>query len=102
MTRDEKRQDDSGCKILQFRLRDDVEGHHQRAADKAGRDIGQPLDLSRYENPPENPQRDTENYKLRMVENVAAVVLLSALVAIAAFDVIGLEQIQHCALAGSC
>jgi hypothetical protein len=37
-----------------------------------------------------------------MVENVAAVVLLSALVAIAAFDVIGLEQIQHCAFAGSC
>ena len=93
-----KNQDDSGCKILQFRLRDDVEGHHQRAADKAGRDIGQLLDLSRYE----NPQRDTENYKLRMVENVAAVVLLSALVAIAAFDVVGLEQIQRCAFAGSC
>jgi hypothetical protein len=37
-----------------------------------------------------------------MVENVAAVVLLSALVAVAAFDFIGLEQSQHCASAIIC
>lgn len=98
MTRDAKRPDDSGCKILQFRLRDDVEGRLQRPVDKVERDIGQLLDLSRYE----NLQRDTENYKLRTVENVAAFVLLSALVAIAAFDVVGLEQIQRCAFAGGC
>jgi hypothetical protein len=63
-----------------------------------GEDIDQLLDLSRYE----EPGRDAGDYKARMVENVAAVVLLSVLVAFAAFDVISLEQIQHCASAGGC
>jgi hypothetical protein len=81
-----KRRDDSGCKILQFPPRDD--GHRKRDACDAGRDIGQLLDLSRYE----NPRGYTEDYKARMVENVAAVVLLFALVAIAAFGFISLEQ----------
>lgn len=93
-----KRQNDSGCKILQFRRRNDADEHRKRAAGNAGHDIGRLIDLSRYE----NPQRDTDDYKLRMVENVAVVVLLSALVAIAAFDLIDLEQIQHCAFTGSC
>ena len=66
--------------------------------ENAGRDIDQLLDLSRYE----EPGRDAGDYKARMVENVAAVVLLSVLVAFAAFDVISLEQIQHCASAGGC
>jgi hypothetical protein len=99
MTRGEpKRQDDSGCKILQFRSRHDADGHHKHAADHPGRDIDQLLDLSRYEKPP----RYTEDYKARMVENMAAVLLLSALVAVAAFDFIDLEQIQHCASATGC
>jgi hypothetical protein len=94
MTRGEpKRQDDSGCKILQFRQRDESDGHHKRTADCPGGDIDPLLDLSRYE----QPRRYTEDYKARMVENVAAVVLLSALVAVAAFDFIDLEQIQRCA-----
>jgi hypothetical protein len=37
-----------------------------------------------------------------MVENVAAVVVISALVAVAAFDFIDLEQIQRCAFAIVC
>jgi hypothetical protein len=37
-----------------------------------------------------------------MVENVAAVVLLFALVSIAAFSFVGLEQIQQRASAGTC
>lgn len=91
------RREDSGCKILQFRLRDDAHGH-QLAANNPRRDIDQMLDLSRYE----KSGRYTKNYKTRMVENVAAVVLLSALVAVAAFDFIGLEQSQHCASAIIC
>ena len=98
MTHGEKRQDDSGCKILQFRLRDESDGHHKHTADRPGRDIDPLLDLSRYE----QPRRYTEDYKARMVENVAAVVLLSALVAVAAFDFIGLEQSQRCASATGC
>jgi hypothetical protein len=89
---------DGCCKILQFRQRDDADAHRRCTVENAGRDIDQLLDLSRYE----EPGRDTGDYKARMVENVAAVVLLSALVAFAAFDVISLEQIQHCASAGGC
>jgi hypothetical protein len=96
------RRDDSGCKILQFRLRDDAHGH-QLAANNPRRDIDQMLDLSRYEKSGRYTSgRYTKNYKTRMVENVAAVVLLSALVAVAAFDFIGLEQSQHCASAIIC
>jgi hypothetical protein len=91
MTRDEpKGQDNTGRKILQFPLRD--------GADKRSADIDQMLDLSRYE----KPRGYTEDYKARMVENVAAVVLLSALVAVAAYDFIGLEQSQRCAYAIVC
>ena len=94
MTRGEQReQDDSGCKILQFRLRDDVDGHHKRSTGDPRRDIDQLLDLSRYE----KSSGYTEDYKARMLENMAAVVVISALVAVAAFDFIDLEQIQRCA-----
>jgi hypothetical protein len=91
-----KRPDDCSCTILQFRSRDD--GHLKGDACDAGRVIGPSPDLSRYE----NPRGYTKDYKARMVENVAAVVLLFALVSIAAFSFVGLEQIQHCASAGSC
>ena len=98
MTRGEpRRQEDSGCKILQFQPRA-TNGHRKGAVKNAERDIGQLLDLSRYE----DPGRNTDEFRARMVENAAAVVLLSVLVAFAAFDVISLEQIQHCASAGSC
>jgi hypothetical protein len=93
MTRDEpKRQHD--CKVLQFRLRDVADRQRERAADNAGRDIGQLLDLSRYEE--SGKDADEFEFKDRMVQNVAAVVVLSVFVAFAAFDVIRLEQIQHC------
>src|ERR1700722_5497198 len=99
MTRGEpKKRDDSGCKILQFRLRDDAEGHHKSTSYHPGRDIDQLLDLSRYE----KPRRYTEDYNARMVENVAAVIVISALVAVATFDFIDLEQIQRCASAIVC
>jgi hypothetical protein len=90
-----KGQDDSGCKILQFRLRG---GADKSSVDKPRREIDQMLDLSRYE----KPRGCTEDYKARMVENVAAIVLLSVLVALAAFDFIDLEQTQRCASAIVC
>jgi len=95
-----KKQDDSCCKILQFRLRDDADGHHKhkRPTDNPRRDIDQLLDLSRYE----KSSGYTEDYRARMVENVAAVVVISALVAVAAFDFIDLAQIQRCASAIVC
>ena len=104
MTRGEpKRQDDCKilqfpCKILQFPLRDTADRHPARAAKHARRDIDPLLDLSRYE----RPRRYTEDYKARMVENVAAVILLFALVAVATFDFIDLEKSQRCAYAIVC
>lgn len=88
---------EGGCKILPFRRRGDA-GDNSRPA--AGNEcyIDRLIDLSRYEELP----RYTDDYRCRMVENLAAVLLLSALVVIAALDVIGLEQIQHCTLAGAC
>jgi hypothetical protein len=98
MRRDRPKSPNDGGNILQFRLREDADAHRRRAVRDAGHDIDQLIDLSRYE----EPGRDTGEYKARMIENVAAVVLLTAFVAFAAFDVISLEQIQHCASAGSC
>jgi hypothetical protein len=91
-----KRQDD--CKILQFPLRDAAGRHRARTAKHDRRDMDPLLDLSRYE----WPRRHTEDYKSRMVENVAAVILLSALVAVATFDFIDLEKSQHCTYAVVC
>jgi hypothetical protein len=98
MRGDRSESPDGGCKVLQFRWRGDADAHRRRTVENDGRDIDQLLDLSRYE----EPGRDAGDYKARMVENVAAVVLLSVLVALAAFDVISLEQVQHCASAGGC
>jgi hypothetical protein len=90
-----KRQDD--CRILQFPLRDAADRHRARTAKHFRRDIDPLLDLSRYEG-----ARHTEDYKARMVENVAAVILLAALVAVATFDFSDLEQSQRCAYAIVC
>ena len=98
MRPDRPKSPDDGGKILQFRLRDGAEIHRRRSVKDAEGDIDQLIDLARYE----EPGRETGDYKARMVENMAAVVLLTVLVAFAAFDVISLEQIQHCASAGSC
>jgi hypothetical protein len=91
------RRDDRACKILPFRRHDAGERAKPVMKDST-RDIDRLIDLSRYE----KPRPSADDYQRRMVENVAAVVLLSVLVVIATFDVIGLEQIQRCASAGSC
>lgn len=107
---------DGGCKILQFRRRDDADRNRKQpdnANNNVEHDLDRLLDLGRYEEPCryeepsidsryEEPGREASNYRALMIENVAAVVLLSVLVAFAAFDVISLEQIQHCASAGGC
>jgi hypothetical protein len=98
MRRDRQKSPDDGGKILQFRLRGDADVHRRRSLKDAEGDIDQLIDLARYE----ERSSETGDYKARMVENVAAVVLLTVLVAFAAFDVISLEQIQHCASAGGC
>jgi hypothetical protein len=88
--------DDGDCKVLPFRRRDGVDAKEQR--EQVERDINRLLDLSRYE----DPKRNIDEYKARMVENMAAVVVLSVLVAVAALDIISLEQLQHCAYATAC
>jgi hypothetical protein len=104
---------DGGCKILQFRRRNDADRNREQPNNNVEHDVDRLLDLGRYEEPDryeepsldsryEEPGREASNYRALMIENVAAVVLLSVLVAFAAFDVISLEQIQHCASAGSC
>lgn len=92
---DSKRPDER-CKVLPFRPRDKT--HRRYTVAKAERDIDRLLVLSRYE----NPDKNIDDYRARMVENVAAMLLLSALVAVGAFDLIDLQQIQHCASLGAC
>lgn len=90
----------NGCKILQFPQRDlaNVDARRRPLAKNSGRDIDRLLDLARYE----RPRGDADDHKLRMVENVAAVVFLFAFVAIAAFGFIDIEKIQTCAATGGC
>ena len=102
MRPDRPKSPDDGGKILQFRLRDGADVHRRRSVKDAEGDLDQLIDLARYEEPGRETGDYTGDYKARMVENMAAVVLLTVLVAFAAFDVISLEQIQHCASAGSC
>ena len=104
MTRGEPKRPDDSSKILQFRPRGVANGCRKRVTKNAERDLGHLLDLSRYENPEryEDPERGKSEFRVQMTENVAAVVVLLVLIAIGTCDVIGLEQIQHCASAGSC
>jgi hypothetical protein len=100
MMRGDSEVPNDGCKILQFRQRDAANVDAQRAAavKNSGRDIDRLLDLAQYE----NPRGDADDYKHRMVENVAAVVFLFAFIAIAAFGFIDLEQVRSCAATGIC
>jgi hypothetical protein len=56
------------------------------------------IDLSRYEAPPQG----ADDFRARMGANVAALVLLAALIAAGTIDVIDLEDIERCAPPSLC
>jgi hypothetical protein len=89
----------SSSNVVAFRPRPYC-ARHDRHGDNAApqADISRSIDLSRYELPT-NPSDD---FRARMVANVAALVLLVTLVAVAAIDVVDIEKIERCAPGRQC
>ena len=85
-------------KVLNFRPRT-LPGSGDRK-DNACRDenICQLLDLSRYQMRREGP----EDYRKKMVANLAALVLLTTLVSLAAVDVYNLARMEACSQPSEC
>jgi hypothetical protein len=77
--------------ILRFRRRKPSGQGAKQAHDARNSDIGQLLELSKYEK-----RAGPDDFKGRMTENIAAAILLGALVTIAVVDVVSLEQVQQC------
>jgi hypothetical protein len=61
-------------------------------------DIAPLLDLSKYERPRQKP----DEFKLRMTENIAALIVLGLLIGIATTDFSDIEQIQQCTTTSPC
>ena len=97
MKRDETGSSQDLGTVLKFR-RKPSGARYNRVGESRKRDIIQLLDLSKYE----NPNNAADDFKRRMIENIAAVLVLGALVGIGAVDVVSLEQIQHCASVQDC
>ena len=85
-------------KVLNFRPRT-LTGSRDRKdnACRAG-NICRLLDLSRYEMRRESP----DDFRKKMVANLAALVLLTTFVSLAAIDVYNLERIAACAQPSEC
>jgi hypothetical protein len=60
------------------------------------------LDLSKYEKPRATRRDSPDDYRVRMRENIAALILLGALVGIAATDFTDIEQSQSCPIVLGC
>jgi hypothetical protein len=61
-------------------------------------DVARLLDLSKYERPRQKP----DEFKVRMTENVAALIVLGLLIGIAATDFSDIEQLQQCTTTWPC
>jgi hypothetical protein len=85
-------------KVLNFRLRT-LTGSRDRK-DNASRDenICQLLDLSRYETRRESP----DDFRKKMIANLAALVLLTTFVSLAAVDVYSLARTEACSQPSEC
>jgi hypothetical protein len=77
--------------ILRFRQREPSGQSTKQAHGARKSDIDQLLELSKYEK-----RAGPDDFKGRMTENIAAAILLGALVTIAVVDVVSLEQVQQC------
>lgn len=68
------------------------------ADDISGTNVVRLLDLSKYE----KPRETTDEFKMRMRENIAALIVLGLLVGIAATDFTDIEQAQRCESVWDC
>jgi hypothetical protein len=90
-----EQQDNS--KVLNFRPRILTGGDRKDNARRDG-NICQLLDLSRYEMRRESP----DDFRKKMVANLAALVLLTTFVTLAAVDVYNIARIEECAQHSEC
>jgi hypothetical protein len=81
-------------KILPFRRRPpgDIDRRHDQT------EIDRLLDISKYE----KPRKDRDEFKARMVENVAALIALGVLIGIATADFDDLEHHEQCVAVLDC
>jgi hypothetical protein len=92
---------DNRGRVLKFRLpKPRVESGRHAREDSDG-NIVRLLDLSKYERPREAPEAPDE-FKRRMRENIAALIVLGVLVGVAATDLSDIEQRQRCTIVWDC
>ena len=84
--------------VLHFRRRTLTGSGDRKDNTGSDEDICRLLDLSRYEMPRESP----DDFRKRMIANLAALVLLTTFASLAAVDVYDIARIERCAQASEC
>jgi hypothetical protein len=79
-------------KVLSFRPRTLIGSRHRKDNNNPDEDICQLIDLSRYE-----LQERPDDFRKRMVANIAALVLVATFVTPATVDVYEIARIERCA-----
>jgi hypothetical protein len=82
--------DDRG-KVLKYRPPKPGTETERYVRDVSEADVVQLLDLSKYE----KPRETSDEFKARMTENMAALIVLGVFISIAATDFIAIEQLQR-------
>jgi hypothetical protein len=85
-------------KVLDFRPRTLTGSRDRKDNTRRDENICQLLDLSRYEMRRESP----DDFRKKMVANLAALVLLTTFVTLAAVDVYNIARIEGCAQHSEC
>jgi hypothetical protein len=82
---------DNRGKVLKYRPPKPSTESERHDRDVSEADIVRLLDLSKYERPREAP----DEFKARMTENMAALIVLGVFIGIATTDFNAIEQFQH-------
>ena len=85
-------------KVLNFRPRTLTGSRDRKDNTRRDENICQLLDLSRYETRRESP----DDFRKKMVANLAALALLTAFVSLAAVDFYNIARIEGCAQHSEC
>jgi hypothetical protein len=85
-------------KVLSFRPRTLTGSRDRKDNTRSDEDICRLFDLSRYELRQERP----DDFRRRMVANLAALVLLTTFATLAAIDVYDIARIERCAQSLEC
>jgi hypothetical protein len=85
-------------KILSFRPRAWSGSRDRKDNPRSGEDICWLLDLSRYEMRRESP----DDFRKRMIANLAALILLTTFASLAAVDVYNIVRTEQCAQPSEC